>query len=83
MLVLTRKVGEQIVINDEIVITVVRLQGDKVRIGIDAPRSIPVHRHEILDRINQAAALPAPAVTPGRVGDAPRSDPAKPARRTS
>ncbi len=51
MLVLTRKHSEQIVIGDKIVITVVELRGDKVRIGIDAPAEVPVHRHEVYEAI--------------------------------
>lgn len=47
MLVLSRKEGEKIVINDNITITIVALQGHKVRVGIDAPREVPVHREEI------------------------------------
>ncbi len=50
MLVLTRKVGEKIVIGDDIVITVVRLNHDKVRLGIDAPAHVPVHRLEVVER---------------------------------
>lgn len=51
MLVLSRKKSESIVINDDIVVTVVEVRGDKVRLGIQAPREIPVHRKEILDAI--------------------------------
>jgi len=47
MLVLSRKKNESIVINDEIVITVVEVRGDKVRLGIQAPRDVPVHRSEV------------------------------------
>lgn len=47
MLVLTRKKSESIIINDEIEITVVDIQNDQVRIGIDAPKNIPVYRKEI------------------------------------
>jgi carbon storage regulator len=47
MLVLSRKKNESIVINDEIVITVVEVRGDKVRLGIQAPREVPVHRSEV------------------------------------
>jgi carbon storage regulator len=57
MLVLSRKIGERIHINDDVVITVIRIQGDKVRLGIEAPRIIPVHRAEVLERIRIAAAL--------------------------
>ncbi len=47
MLVLSRKKDESIVINDEIIITVVEVRGDKVRLGIQAPRNVPVHRSEV------------------------------------
>lgn len=47
MLILSRKKGESIVIGDDIVITVVEIRGDKVRLGIEAPRSVPVHRYEV------------------------------------
>ena len=47
MLVLSRKKNESIVINDEIIITVVEVRGDKVRLGIQAPRDVPVHRSEV------------------------------------
>jgi len=51
MLVLSRKKNESIVINDDVVITVIEVRGDKVRLGIKAPREIPVHRKEVLDAI--------------------------------
>jgi len=50
MLVLSRKVGQTIVIGDGIEITVVEIRGDQVRLGIDAPRNVPVNRKEILSR---------------------------------
>lgn len=53
MLVLSRHRDESIVINDNIVITVVDIRGDKVRIGIEAPSSVPVHRREIYDAIRR------------------------------
>lgn len=55
MLVLSRKVGEEIDIGDKIKVTVVSIGGDKVRIGIDAPRDIPVHRREVSDAIKREA----------------------------
>ncbi len=61
MLVLTRKVGEQIRVGDDIVVTLVRIQGDKVRLGIDAPRDVPIHREEVRRRL---AALHQPVSTP-------------------
>lgn len=51
MLVLSRKKNESIVVNDNITIVVVEVRGDKVRLGIDAPKDVPVHRKEIYDAI--------------------------------
>lgn len=53
MLVLSRKEGESIVVNDDVTITVVEMRGDKVRLGIEAPRDIPVHRREVFDAIGR------------------------------
>ncbi len=51
MLVLSRKKNESIIINDNVVITIVDVRGDKVRIGIEAPRDVSVHRQEVLEAI--------------------------------
>ena len=51
MLVLSRAAGEEIVINDNIVIMVIRIHGDKVRLGIEAPKDVSVHRREVYDAI--------------------------------
>ena len=62
MLVLSRKKNEQIVIGDGIVITIVEVRADKVRIGIEAPPHVPVHRHEVYLAIQKAAeAVPSSA----------------------
>lgn len=53
MLVLSRKRDEKIVVADNIVITVIEIRGDKVRLGIDAPAHIPVHRQEIYNHIQR------------------------------
>lgn len=53
MLVLSRKKDEQIVIGDDVVITVVDFRGNKVRLGIDAPREVAVHRREVYDAIRK------------------------------
>jgi carbon storage regulator len=58
MLVLSRKKNESIVIDEKIVITVVEIRGDKVRLGIEAPREVPIHRSEVYDAI-QAEHLSA------------------------
>ena len=55
MLVLTRKRNESIVINNDIKIVVVEIRGDKVRLGIEAPKEVPVHRHEVHEAIQQQA----------------------------
>lgn len=64
MLVLTRKPRQQIMIGDDIVINIVEVQGDNVRIAIDAPRDIKIYRGEIYRAIqeeNKQAAAPVPA----------------------
>ncbi len=60
MLVLSRKKNESIIINDNVVITVVEVRGDKVRIGIEAPRDVSVHRQEVLEAIlNEKQKFPS------------------------
>jgi carbon storage regulator len=51
MLVLSRKLGESVTVDKNIVITVVEIRGDKIRLGIDAPKHIKVHRQEVADAI--------------------------------
>ena len=58
MLVLSRKKNESIIINDNITVTVIEIRGDKVRLGIEAPKDVSVHRREVYEAIqNQARAL--------------------------
>jgi carbon storage regulator len=62
MLVLSRRAGESIVLGDDITVTVLEVRGDVVRIGIDAPRSLTVHRAELLAQLeesNRQAASPS------------------------
>ena len=54
MLVLSRKKNESIVINDDISIVVVEIRGDKVRLGVEAPKEVPVHRREVYDAIKRS-----------------------------
>ena len=51
MLILTRRVGETIRIGEDVVVAVLGVKGDQVRIGVDAPRDVEVHREEIYERI--------------------------------
>lgn len=71
MLVLSRKKNESIVINNDITVTVVEIRGDKVRLGIVAPKEVPVHRQEVFDAIH------------GKTGGEPASLAVKPAEPTS
>jgi carbon storage regulator len=70
VLVLTRKSNQSIMIGDEIEVSVLSVMGDKVRIGIQAPRSVPVFRREVYLEIQREQAeellgeLPAPAIEP-------------------
>jgi len=64
MLILTRRVGETLVIGDDVIVTVLGIKGNQVRIGINAPKDVSVHREEIYQRIQQEKNTTAPASTP-------------------
>src|SRR5690349_706677 len=68
MLVLSRKKNESIVINNDVVVTVVEIRGDKVRLGVVAPKEVPVHRQEVYDaiHIDRTWAPPPPPPPPAR-----------------
>ena len=67
MLVLTRKAGESLVIGDSVVVTVLEVRGDVVRVGIEAPKDVQVHRREVYEAVRQAnvsaAAITEDAIT--------------------
>jgi carbon storage regulator len=71
MLVMSRKKDESIVIGDEVVITVVEIRGDRMRLGIDAPREVPVHRREVYEALG--AWRDGPADSDYNVGPAERA----------
>ena len=85
MLVLSRQRDETIVIGDDIEITVVDIRGDKVRLGISAPKAVTVHRKEVYDAIRKenrqaAAEVPPGGATPAPTAQAPEANQAKPAK---
>lgn len=65
MLILTRRVGESVMIGDEIAVTVLGVKGNQVRIGVNAPKNVSVHREEIYERIQKEGVG-----EPGKTGSA-------------
>ncbi len=71
MLVLSRKKNESIIINNDIVVTVVEIRGDKVRLGIVAPKEVPVHRQEVYEAIHGPGKAPEAGPAPVVVNNKP------------
>lgn len=66
MLVLTRRVGEKIRIGDDVVITLLGVRGNQYKVGIEAPKTVSVHREEIWQRIQEGDVVGAPAAVAAR-----------------
>lgn len=64
MLALARKVNESIIINDNVEITILEVKGDQIKIGIDAPKSVPVYRKELYTQIQESNAAAANVANP-------------------
>lgn len=69
MLILTRRIGETLVIGKDVKVTVLAVKGNQVRIGVDAPKEVPVHREEIYQRIQQEQSQ-VTTTAPGKVDTA-------------
>ena len=63
MLILTRRVGESLMVGDDVTITVLGVKGNQVRVGVKAPKEVAVHREEILNRIEEGASEDSRAET--------------------
>jgi len=80
MLVLSRQRDESIMIGDKVVVTIVDIRGDKVRLGIEAPQEIPVHRQEVYDAIQRERHAGEPAASHSQTPQ--QQAPASPAARS-
>jgi carbon storage regulator len=66
MLILTRRVGETVVIGEDVTVTVLGIKGNQVRVGINAPKNVVVHREEVYERIQREQQRESPTGDPGK-----------------
>ena len=76
MLILTRRIGETLMIGAEVTVTVLGVKGNQVRIGVNAPREVPVHREEIFERIRREESATSPDAGADSEFEAERARPA-------
>ena len=69
MLILTRRVGETVMIGTDVTVTVLGVKGNQVRVGINAPKEVPVHREEIFERIRKEKEAQAAQAAQAESGD--------------
>lgn len=69
MLILTRRVGETLMVGDDVTVTVLGVKGNQVRIGVNAPKNVAVHREEIYERIQKEQSGGVAQTQPGQKGD--------------
>lgn len=69
MLILTRRVGETLMVGDDVTVTVLGVKGNQVRIGVNAPKNVAVHREEIYDRIQKEQSGELPGLAAASKGD--------------
>ena len=67
MLILTRRIGEALKVGDDVSVTVLGIKGSQVRLGINAPKDVPVHREEVYDKINSNTKQKKETKTPNNV----------------